>query len=258
MSVLGGYNGTTAPAPPGQHHPAPLHHPVSLHSQDSFYHHQAAAAAAFYHHQTPHHHHYLHHLHQHQGECYFRARDPKSLLPVGQDAVRTCTDLPLPGHRHRSLACKSEILVEKTSLYSSSYFTTDGQSASHGTVGYLWSLCSGASSLTRGRVCNLLVRLLLGLARALTLGTKSHRTHNHTLLSRLRLPKPGGQGPLIYIPQEQGGPVIPPGSGFPFCRLLRLAGLRWRYSIPPPHGVYMYLCSKENINYFGYRNSSSV
>jgi hypothetical protein len=24
--------------------------------------------------------------------------------------------------------------------------------------------------------------------------------------------------------------------GFPFCRLLRLAGLRWRYSNPPPHG----------------------
>jgi hypothetical protein len=23
---------------------------------------------------------------------------------------------------------------------------------------------------------------------------------------------------------------------FPFCRFLRLAGLRWRYSTPPPHG----------------------
>jgi hypothetical protein len=30
----------------------------------------------------------------------------------------------------------------------------------------------------------------------------------------------------LYIPQEQDGPVIPPGTGFPFCRLLRLAGLR--------------------------------
>jgi hypothetical protein len=27
--------------------------------------------------------------------------------------------------------------------------------------------------------------------------------------------------PYLY-PQEQGGPVIPPGTGFPFCRLLRL------------------------------------
>jgi hypothetical protein len=34
-------------------------------------------------------------------------------------------------------------------------------------------------------------------------------------------------------PQEQGGPVIPPDTGFPFRRLLRLAGLRWRYSNPP-------------------------
>jgi hypothetical protein len=27
------------------------------------------------------------------------------------------------------------------------------------------------------------------------------------------------------------------GTGFPFRRFLRLAGLRWRYSNPPPHGV---------------------
>jgi hypothetical protein len=26
-------------------------------------------------------------------------------------------------------------------------------------------------------------------------------------------------------------------GGFSFRRLLRLAGLRWRYSIPPPHGM---------------------
>jgi hypothetical protein len=41
----------------------------------------------------------------------------------------------------------------------------------------------------------------------------------------------------VYILKEQGGPVIPPGTGFPFCRLLQLAGLRWRYSTPPPHGI---------------------
>jgi hypothetical protein len=94
-----------------------------------------------------------------------------------------------------------------------------------------------APSLTRGRVCNLLVQLLLGLARAVTLGSKFRRTHGHILLSHLSLPQPGGPGSRIYIPQEQGGPVIPPGTGFPFCRLLRLAGQRWRYSNPPPHGV---------------------
>jgi hypothetical protein len=35
----------------------------------------------------------------------------------------------------------------------------------------------------------------------------------HFTVSDLRLPQPGGPGPCIYIPQEQGGPVIPPGTG---------------------------------------------
>jgi hypothetical protein len=30
--------------------------------------------------------------------------------------------------------------------------------------------------------------------------------------------------------------LYPPGTGFPFRRLLRLAGLRWRYLNPPPCG----------------------
>jgi hypothetical protein len=47
-------------------------------------------------------------------------------------------------------------------------------------------------------------------------------------------PKLGGPGTCIYILQEQGGPAITPGTGFPFRRLLRLAGLRWRYSDQPP------------------------
>jgi hypothetical protein len=33
-------------------------------------------------------------------------------------------------------------------------------------------------------------------------------------------PQPGGPGSRIYVPQEQGGPVIPPGTGFHFRRLL--------------------------------------
>jgi hypothetical protein len=36
--------------------------------------------------------------------------------------------------------------------------------------------------------------------------------------------------------RQQSGPVIPPGTEVPFRRLLRLAGLPWRYSNPPPHG----------------------
>jgi hypothetical protein len=60
-----------------------------------------------------------------------------------------------------------------------------------------------APSLTRGRVCCLL--LLLGLARAVPLVSESRRTQNHILLSS-----------RIYIPQEQSDPVIPSGTGFPF------------------------------------------
>jgi hypothetical protein len=68
-----------------------------------------------------------------------------------------------------------------------------------------------APSLTRGRVCNLLVQWLLGLARAVTLESKSHRTHGHILLSHLRLPQPGGPGPRIYIPPGTGWPSYTPG-----------------------------------------------
>jgi hypothetical protein len=56
-------------------------------------------------------------------------------------------------------------------------------------------------------------------------------------VSDLRFLELGGSGPLIYTPQEKGGPVIPPDTGFLFLLLLRLLGLRCRYSNPPPHGV---------------------
>jgi hypothetical protein len=62
-----------------------------------------------------------------------------------------------------------------------------------------------APSLMRGRVCNLL--LLLVFASAVPLGSESHGTQDHILLSQfLRLPQPGRPGPRIYILQEQGGP----------------------------------------------------
>jgi hypothetical protein len=40
-----------------------------------------------------------------------------------------------------------------------------------------------------------------------------------------------------YIPQEQGSPVIPPGTGYPLHCLLRHTGLRWKYSNTPSRGV---------------------
>jgi hypothetical protein len=56
----------------------------------------------------------------------------------------------------------------------------------------------------------------------------------HWSVSASRLPQPGGSRHYIYIPHEQGGPVIPPGLGLPFRCLVSLAGLRWRHSNAPP------------------------
>jgi hypothetical protein len=81
------------------------------------------------------------------------------------------------------------------------------------TVGHLRSSSCRVPPLTRRRVCNLAVQF------ATTLRSKSRGTHDNILPSRLRLPQHEGPGPSIYIPQEQGGPDIPPVTGFPFCRL---------------------------------------
>jgi hypothetical protein len=76
------------------------------------------------------------------------------------------------------------------------------------TVWHLRYCFCGASSLRRGRVCHLY--MLLALASAVFLGSESLWTHDHILLSQI--------------------------WDFPFHRLLRLTGSRWRYSTPPPHG----------------------
>jgi hypothetical protein len=68
-----------------------------------------------------------------------------------------------------------------------------------------------APSLTRGRVCNFNLQFILGLARAVTLGSSPAELNGHILLSHLRLPQSGGPSRRIYIPQEQGDPVISPG-----------------------------------------------
>jgi hypothetical protein len=51
----------------------------------------------------------------------------------------------------------------------------------------------------------------MGLATAVILGSQSVETRDHILLSQI--------------------------PDFPFRRLVRVAGLRWRYSTPPPHGI---------------------
>jgi hypothetical protein len=95
---------------------------------------------------------------------------------------------------------------------SESYVTTDGQSA---TLSWnkapIWGLrpdsyrrLTVASVLMWGALSNESLQLLLTLASAVILGSESRGTSDHILLSQIR--------------------------DFPFRRLPRLAGLRWRYS----------------------------
>jgi hypothetical protein len=90
----------------------------------------------------------------------------------------------------------------------------------------LWQLRScfyGVPSLTRGRVC--LLYKLLALGNVIFLGSQSLWTCNHILLSQI--------------------------WDFPFRRLLRLAGSRWRYSTPPPHGLNNASCLRSSLYSFG-------
>jgi hypothetical protein len=74
------------------------------------------------------------------------------------------------------------------------------------TVGHLWGSSCGDPSLTTGRVCNLLVQLLLCLARAVTLGSKNIRTRDHILLSHFG---PGSIYVASYISQSNCGGILP-------------------------------------------------
>jgi hypothetical protein len=47
---------------------------------------------------------------------------------------------------------------------------------------------------------------------------------------------------VFVSPRNRVAQIYPPGIGFPFCRLLRLPGIRWRYSIPPPHEMTLGNC----------------
>jgi hypothetical protein len=84
------------------------------------------------------------------------------------------------------------------------------------------------SSLTRKRVCRL--QLLLVLTSAVMLGSESRGNLDNILLSQIRN-SPNLEGQI---------PVFPLGTGWssynPRYSLLRLAGLRWRYSSSPPRG----------------------
>jgi hypothetical protein len=104
-----------------------------------------------------------------------------------------------------------------------SRFTTDNQSVCLGIehpcetcdqilfpVGMLLSEICGLVSIGRpiwreggSAVCNVI-----------TQWSESLRTRNHTLLSHLRLPQPGGPGSHIYIPRNRVAQLYPRALGF--------------------------------------------
>jgi hypothetical protein len=108
---------------------------------------------------------------------------------------------------------EEQILLTKSNLSEGrSYFTTDGQSVIMSwyqaplwnlrphiiTVGMFLSEICGLVSVGRflwqdGSV----------ICSVITQWSESLKTRNHTLLSHLRLPQPGGSGSHIYTPQEQ-------------------------------------------------------
>jgi hypothetical protein len=151
---------------------------------------------------------------------HFTSHTPKSLLSKRHELGPSCPSL---SSLVSSLLVVSLGSLTQSESKSESYVMTDGQSAFLSwKKAPIWGLrldfyyCQtvagswcGALSLTRGRVCRL--QLLLALASAVILGSESRGTRDHILLSQIR--------------------------DFPFRGLLRLAGLRWRYSTPPPYGA---------------------
>jgi hypothetical protein len=56
----------------------------------------------------------------------------------------------------------------------------------------------------------------------------------------MRLPNLEGQVLIFIFPKNRVAQLYHQSLGFPFHCLLRLTGLRWRYSNPPPHGYNPY------------------
>jgi hypothetical protein len=74
-----------------------------------------------------------------------------------------------------------------------------------------------------------------------------HDSWPYFIVSDSRLRQPAGPCPRIYIPQEQRGSVMTPGTGFPLHRLLRLAALRWSIRIRFHAGIQRQLIQNSNI-----------
>jgi hypothetical protein len=158
-----------------------------------------------------------------------------------------------------SLYSHSLDAVLQSQSQSQSYVTTDGQSAS-------LSWCQAPTWGVRPDFyyCQTVVGLLMwvalsdertGLPVTIAAGPH-HRSHSwvrvprdswpYFTVSDSRLPQSGGPDPGIYIPQEQGGPVIPPGTGLPFVAFYDSqgygGGIRTRLHVAVFKLVSLYRC----------------
>jgi hypothetical protein len=113
-----------------------------------------------------------------------------------------------------------KILYDVDNSRSRSYFMTDSQSVCLG-IEYPCGTCGQILfpvGMLLSEICGLVFVGCLedgsAICNVITQWSESLRTRNHIWLSHLRLPQPGGPGYRIYIPQEQGGPVISLGTRF--------------------------------------------
>jgi hypothetical protein len=88
----------------------------------------------------------------------------------------------LPTYLHRRKSSEAEVMLRPT-LSRPVCHGVGHLSGEHDwifiTVWQFRGSSCGARSMTRGWVCDLLVQVLLGHASAVTVGSKSHRTHEH-------------------------------------------------------------------------------
>jgi hypothetical protein len=69
-----------------------------------------------------------------------------------------------------------------------------------------------------------------------SLSGPSPAEHRRYFTVSFETPQPGGLDPRIYIPEGQGGPDIPPGTGFPFVASYYSQGYGGGI-LTPPHGT---------------------
>jgi hypothetical protein len=169
---------------------------------------------------------YTHWAHRRERAEYFSNNDKSSVNIFGIYCValngRLILEIVhcLEIFKHDWICFRHQVYRKKESSRVESYVTADGQSvlvsSTHlGLTTRFLLLSDSCGLLMRGALSDLRtdlrLQLLLALASAAIFGFESCGTRNRILLSQV--------------------------LGFSFCRLLRLAGLRWRYSTPPPHGI---------------------